>query len=61
MCRAGDMARVAGRPKLSVLFISGCMDRGSGGGVSVRPDMNFLQKPFRSDVLGRKLRDLLES
>jgi CheY-like chemotaxis protein/two-component sensor histidine kinase len=50
----------ATRPELSVLFISGYTDRGITGGATIDANTNFLQKPFGFDVLGRKLRDILD-
>ena len=48
------------RPEMSVLYISGYTDRGIGVGTKVDADVNFIQKPFGFDVLGRKLRDILD-
>ncbi len=50
----------ATHPEMSVLFISGYTDRGITGGATIDAEMNFLQKPFGLDVLGRKLRDILD-
>jgi two-component system cell cycle sensor histidine kinase/response regulator CckA len=50
----------ATRPEMRVLYISGYTDRGLGGGTTIDSTMNFLQKPFDFDVLGHKLRDMLE-
>jgi PAS domain S-box-containing protein len=50
----------ATRPEMSVLFISGYTDRGITGGATIDANTNFLQKPFGFDVLGRKLRDILD-
>jgi len=47
-------------PEMSALYISGYTDRAEAGGTTIDSDMNFLQKPFRLDVLGRRLRDILE-
>jgi len=50
----------ANRPEMSVLFISGYTDREIRGGTTIDANVDFLQKPFAFDVLGRKLRDILE-
>ena len=49
----------ATRPDMGVLYISGYTDRGIAVGTTMDSNMNFLQKPFGFDVLGRKLRDIL--
>jgi len=55
-----DLAKrlTATRPEMGVLYISGYIDRGIAGGTNIDAEMNFLQKPFGFDVLGRKLRDI---
>ena len=50
----------ATRHEMRVLYISGYTDRGIGGG-TIDSTMNFLQKPFGFDALGRKVRDILTS
>jgi len=51
----------ASRATIGVLYISGYTDRGFGEGATLGTDVNFLQKPFALEELGRKLRDILES
>lgn len=57
-----ELARqlTATRPEMGVLYISGYTDRAIAGGTTIDANMNFLQKPFGFDVLGRKLRDILD-
>jgi len=50
----------ATHPEMGVLYISGYTDRAIAGGTTIDANMNFLQKPFGFDVLGRKLRDILD-
>ncbi len=50
----------ASRPLMKMLYISGYTDREIMGDASTDPVVNFLQKPFALDVLGRKVRDILE-
>jgi CheY-like chemotaxis protein len=56
----GELARrLAGeRPDLPVLFMSGYTDD-EVAAHGLGPDQSFLQKPFTSDVLGRKVREAL--
>jgi CheY-like chemotaxis protein len=48
------------RPEMRVLYISGYTDRAIAGGTRIDATSDFLYKPFGFDVLGRKLRDILE-
>ena len=48
------------RPEMSALYISGYTDRAQTDGTTIDSAMNFLQKPFGFDVLGRKMRDILK-
>ncbi len=50
----------AKRPEMTVLYISGYTDQGIKVGATMDVNVNFLQKPFAFDVLGQKLRELLE-
>jgi YesN/AraC family two-component response regulator len=50
----------ATRPEMRVLYISGYTDRAIAGGTRIDATSDFLYKPFGFDVLGRKLRDILE-
>lgn len=48
------------RPEMSVLYISGYTDRRVADSTKVDAHKGFLQKPFGFDVLGDKLRDILD-
>ncbi len=48
------------RPTIKVLYMSGYTDRGLGGGATIGEDVHVLQKPFGFEVLGRRLRDILD-
>lgn len=50
----------AKRPEMIVLYISGYAAGTNAGDTTIDASMNFLQKPFVLDVLGSKLRDILE-
>ena len=48
------------RPEMSVRYISGYTDRALADGTTIDSNLDYLQKPFAFDVLGRKLREILE-
>jgi PAS domain S-box-containing protein len=47
------------RPDAKVLFMSGYTDRRLGGSWVLKPDTQFLQKPFTAATLTRKIREVL--
>jgi len=52
---------MAVRPTMKVLFISGYADRALGKEGILRPGAAFLQKPFASATLARKVREVLDA
>jgi FixJ family two-component response regulator len=55
---AVELAR--SRPQTKVLYLSGCADESIVRHGVLEPGVAFLQKPFTSDSLARKVRELLE-
>jgi signal transduction histidine kinase len=49
------------RPGMSVLFMSGYTDKGIVFGSEIEPDRDFLQKPFTTGELARRVRGILDS
>jgi PAS domain S-box-containing protein len=52
---------VAQRPSLKVIYMSGYTEDGIIQHGVLRPGIAFLHKPFTSDTLGRKIREVLDS
>jgi two-component system, cell cycle sensor histidine kinase and response regulator CckA len=48
-------------PQMKTLFISGYTDQGIVHNGILDPETDFLQKPFRLETLGRKIRQILDS
>jgi FixJ family two-component response regulator len=55
---AAELART--RPQTKVLYLSGYADESIVRHGVLEPGVAFLQKPFTSEVLARKVRELLE-
>jgi CheY-like chemotaxis protein len=54
-------ARLAAkRPRTRILFVSGHSEEGAPGFQSEGTRRSFLQKPFSSETLGRRVRELLD-
>jgi CheY-like chemotaxis protein len=51
---------VAKQPSLKVIYMSGYTEDGIIHHGFLEPGISFLQKPFTSDTLGRKIREVLE-
>ncbi len=49
------------RPDLKVLFVSGYAEHATVGGSGLAPGMELVTKPFRLDVLGLKIREMIGS
>jgi FixJ family two-component response regulator len=58
--RVAEVIRVT-RPNLKVVYMSGYTDRAIVDHGILEPGVTFVQKPFSSDALLRKLRDVLDS
>jgi DNA-binding NtrC family response regulator len=48
------------RPHTKVLFVSGYSDTDISDQGVIDPDVRFLEKPFTPDILGRKVREVLD-
>jgi YesN/AraC family two-component response regulator len=51
----------ASRPQMKVLYVSGYTDGGIVENGELEPGTAFLEKPFSSDALARKVRQILNS
>jgi DNA-binding NtrC family response regulator len=51
---------VGRRPALKVLYMSGYTDDAIVQHGVIRPEIAFLHKPFNSESLGRKIREVLD-
>jgi FixJ family two-component response regulator len=51
---------VAQRPALKVIYMSGYTEEAIVHHGVLKPGIAFLQKPFTSDVLARKIREVLD-
>jgi two-component system, cell cycle sensor histidine kinase and response regulator CckA len=49
------------RPEMKILYMSGYIDRASERRAMVKPQSDFLEKPFSPDVLLRRVRDALDA
>jgi FixJ family two-component response regulator len=50
-----------GRQNAKVIFVSGCTDKTVFDYAVPKPGVAFLQKPFMSEAVTRKLRELLDN